>query len=131
MNEIQSNPTASSKESEFAKTCLATGIAFAATVLFFFIPVWRSSRHLETVGRILYYGLPIPIYEKTESGWGFVFGNLSLVIPVLDCWFWLSLALWFLGVRRIRQYLVGCLCYVPLSLLILFVIASLIIRGPL
>lgn len=131
MNAPLNNRPDVAKESAFAKTWLATGIALVTTGIFLFIPIWRSSRHADTVGHVLYYGLPIPLYEKTESGWGLILGNISIVILLLDCWFWLSLALRILGVRQVRQYLVGNLCYLPLSILILFILLCIFIQGPL
>ncbi len=131
MNDPQNCPPNTAKESAFAKTWLATGIAPVATGIFLLIPIWRSSRHIDTVGRILYYGFPIPFYEKTESGWSLILGDFSIIILLLDCWFWLSLALWILGVRQVRQYLVGNLCYLPLSILVLFILLCIFIQGPL
>lgn len=131
MNAPLNNRLDTAKELTFAKTWLATGIALATTGISLFIPIWRSSRHANTVGHILYFGLPIPFYEKTESGWGLILGNISIIILLLDCWFWLSFALWILGVRQVRQYLVGNLCYLPLSILVLFILLCIFIQGPL
>lgn len=131
MNTDKDQQNSSAKESAFAKTCLATALSYIATAISLFVPIWRTGKHAATVGNAVYYGFPFPLYEKTESGWSMVIGWLPFLNLLLDCWFWMVIVLWLLGVRRFGQYLAGCLIYIPLSLFAIFVLLCLFIHGPL
>ena len=100
-----------------AKGLAVMSCAWAALFATATIPVWYSDRHLETIGRLLYCGLPIP-WRRIAPG--MAWSQFAYWAIPLDIAFWAFLTCRLFRVHRWRScVLCLLLAEVPLCVLLL------------